>query len=181
MTSYSIDQHATRVHVYTFAEGLFAKFAHDLALNTTPSGSGEPTPEGATLRLSFDVNDITVIGVRRKEFVDTEVLRFDEKEDIERRIRNEFFPAKGDNHFIDISGELKHGHATFDFATPQGRRTRLVADVKAGIGEDTALVTGLCKLSLSSLGIGPIKGPLGAFKVKDEVHIDFHAVFRAQR
>lgn len=175
-----MDAHASRVHIYTFAEGLFAKFAHDLALNAAPAGKGVSTSEGATVALSFDVNDITVLGVRRKEFVDTEVLQLEEKLEIERRIRTEFFPAKEKNHFIDIEGQLKNGRAVFTFTTPQGRKTHLSADVKAGIGEETALITGLCKLSLSSLGIGPIKGPLGAFKVKDEVHIDFHAVFRVQ-
>lgn len=180
MASYSIEPHATRVHIYTFAEGLFAKFAHDLALNAVPSGGGVSTNEGATVALSFDVNNITVLGVRRREFVDAEVLRFEEKDEIERRIRTEFFPAKEKNHFIDVEGELKNGRALFTFTTPEGRKTHLAADVKAGIGEETALITGLCKLSLSSLGIGPIKGPLGAFKVKDEVHIDFHAVFRAE-
>lgn len=180
MASYKLDTHASRVHIYTFTEGFFAKFAHDLALATVPTGKGETRPDGsAHVELRFEVPFITVIGVRKKDFVDAEVLTVEDCEDIQRRIQNEFFPKSGSNHAIEVSGDLKEKRATLTLTIPSGKSFPLNADVRPGIGDETALITGMCPISLSGLGIGPIKGPLGAFKVKDVVHVDFHTVFRA--
>jgi len=180
MASYKLESHGSRVHIYTYAEGLFAKFAHDLALNTVPTGKGETLADGsARVELHFEVPLITVLGVRKNSFVDTEILSVEDCEDIQRRIQNEFFPKSGGNHAIEVTGELREKRASLSLKVPSGKTFPLDADVRAGIGDETALITGLCLIPLSRLGIGPIKGPLGAFKVKDVVHVDFHVVFRA--
>ena len=47
----------------------------------------------------------------------------------------------------------------------------------ATISQSSLDVTGRCVLSLRALGAKDIKGPLGAFQLRDEVMVSFHLVF----
>lgn len=138
------------VRLHTFAEGLLSPLAHDLELRATPR---ELSDDGGRITAVFASTDVRVVGAVKRGAVDPSVLSDKDKRDIEHRIQADHL--RGDVR-VEVSG---------DEVTVTTTRGRAVVRAKR---EGTVLS---CTLSLSALGLGTIKGPLGVFKLKDAVHV----------
>lgn len=159
------------VTVRTRATGLLARLAHDLEL-AAPCASVKLEREegGWNTEAHFAVRDLRVVGAVHRGVVDRSVLSASDKEEIERKIRREVL--RGDEVVVQASGDGL-AEACLQVKAPAGRqslRTTLRAESADG---RVHCVAGRCELSLVMLGVAEIKGPLGAFRVHDEVEVIF--------
>ncbi len=165
----------TAVSVRTFAEGLLSRLAHDLELRATPSSA---TFDGQRATLRFRVGDIAVQGVLKHGRVDSNVLSASDLKDIEGRILTSL-KASADDHItleLELEGDVLRG----TIQAPCGRTTvRLSAkQEEASPGVLRVTVTG--KLSLSALGAGAVKGPMGSFRLADMVDFEGSCLARTE-
>jgi hypothetical protein len=168
----------SRIAVYTFAEGLLSALAHDLELLAGDvSGEANETAEGPVAEVRVPVASLRVTGVVKRGKLDTSVLSAGDRDAIERQVRGDVLPG------ADVVAR----------ATPDGRGSRVAIEVRSARGVDrvtcdVALTSeeggrralraqGRAEVSLSALGAPPVKGPMGAFRVKDRVRVEFDLVF----
>lgn len=171
---YRLAAEASTVTVRTGTEGLFSRMAHRLELVAQPvDGRGER--EGEVLRgaLRVRAQDVHVSGVVRGDRVDAHVLTADDVAAIDARVGGELF---GGPSTFDIEVDARAGGGTVAVSSPRGKATSKVR--LSVVDEGASLrVTGEVRLSLRALGAGPVKGPLGAFRVADEVEVTFRGLF----
>jgi len=165
-----LDAARSRVVVYTFAEGFLSALAHDLEL---VAGDLSGHAESSTAEIQAKVAAIRVSGVMKRGKVDTGILSESDRAAIERQIREEVFPGQA----IVARGELDGPRAVVDVAAPQGT-TRVTAAVSVTREGGEARARGSVEIPVSALGAPPVKGPMGAFRVRDRVRVEFDLVFR---
>jgi hypothetical protein len=166
-----LDRSRSRIAIRTEAVGLFSAVAHDLEIEARDLG-GEANVDGDDAKgwIECPIRALHVVGVVKRGRVESNVLSAGDVADIERRIRREVLPVEA----IRVEGDAKrltvHGpHAQQFVAWRADRREENGAVIFAGeIG-----------LSLSTLGIPEVKGPLGAFKVADTVRVSYRVAFVA--
>jgi hypothetical protein len=158
------------VVVRTFAEGLFARLAHDLEIGALEAwGEGTDAPPHATL--GFAVAGLRVMGAVRAGKVDDRTLSASDRADIEARM-NEALGA-GE---VTVEATLLGETARLEVRAPRGRQSVEVA-VEVSREAGCVRVQGECALSLRALGVPPVRGPAGAFRLKDRVEVRFAARF----
>lgn len=168
-----VDGSAATVTLRTRAEGLLARLAHDLELTGTGL-VGEATLDGDawTADLSVPVASIAVVGVVHGEELDRAKLSASDRAQIEQKMREDVFFGGAAIVTVAAHGaSLAGGEATVTIAS---RSQRVPITLSAApLVDGAARVTGRFTLSLDRLGVRPIKGPLGAFRVKDAVEVLF--------
>jgi hypothetical protein len=156
----------TRVHVFTFREGLLARLAHDLRLTV---GSFELRLERDQLRGWFDPASLRVDGVAHGERVDSGALSEGDTRKIEQTIAREILEAshyprielearvvRDDGDFTALAQLRLHGH-DLPLRVPLRRaRDRITADLE---------------FAPSRVGIAPYKALGGAIRLQDRVRI----------
>lgn len=183
MVAYRFDEKQSSLLVETRAKGMLAKLAHDLSIEVREPAVTLTVADGkAALELGIDVAKLRVDGVRKGDSVDRGVLSGSDRADIEKKIQREVFTA---SHVsvkleatlaagaldapetgtcsaeVEASGRLEAGRGS----------TRVSTRVRLEVRADGVVATARTKVSLPSLGISPPKGPLGAFRVDDDVEI----------
>ena len=162
-----LDAARTTIAIYTYAEGLFSRLAHDLALEA-PISSGDVT--GNTCTLHIAVRDIRVIGTVTKGNVDLHILSSTDRDAIEAQIRGDVF--RGADGEILVTGARDGGKARIAIVAPTGR-----ADVECAVDIDGGTrAKGEVEVSMKAMGIAAVKGPLGAFRLADRVKVAFEIV-----
>lgn len=172
MVARAIDYQASTVTIRTRAKGMLARLAHDLEIEATRFDADlDLDAEAWRATLRFDVRGLRVTGALKGDRVDRAVLKPADREDIERRIVNEHLT--GESITVVAEGRTRdRGDVTV--RAPRGEE-RLSVPITVEERRDGQLVAyGDLKLSLRRLGVGEIKGPLGAFKVDDAVEIAFY-------
>jgi len=167
----TFDTAGSRVVVRTFAEGMLSRLAHDLEIEA--GGAEGHVDDAGRAKVRFPVARLRVRGVVRSAKVDAEALSASDRADIERRIAEAF---EGVMH-VEVEGELAGDRAKLRVTC--GRRAQeleVPASVERGEG-GRVRVKGKAKLSHKSLGLTPVRGPLGAFRVADGVEVTFDVVF----
>jgi hypothetical protein len=157
------------VRVRTRAEGLLARFAHDLELTGEATGTLERDGDAWSAVVSVPVASLKVAGVLKGDRVDTTVLSAGDRAEIERRISTDVFRGLAT---IRAEGRgTASGRATVTIAGPRSA----AVPVQVTFAGDRANAEGV--VSLAALGIAEVKAPLGAFRVRDgvEVRIDAQA------
>jgi hypothetical protein len=168
-----LDPARSRVAVYTFAEGLFSALAHDLELLVEGSGlSGESDGTNAA-EVRVRVEAIRVSGVMKKGRLETGVLSAGDREAIEKQIRQDVLPGAE----VVARGTLDGKRASIEVSAPRGSG-RVTCDVTVDAEGEGKRVRGKVEVAMSSLGCPPVKGPMGAFKVRDRVRVEFDLAFR---
>jgi hypothetical protein len=172
----------SRIAVYTFAEGLLSALAHDLeivAQNVT--GEANETTAGPVAEVRVPVASLRVSGVMKRGKLETSVLSAGDRDAIDRQVREEVLPggdvvarttpgAQGSRVAIEVRSARGVDRVTCDVAltneegTEDGARRSMRAKGRA-------------EVSLSALGSPPVKGPMGAFRVKDRVRVEFDLLF----
>lgn len=164
-----LDASRSRLAIYTEAEGLLSALAHDLELLATDL-QGEVTGNEASLRVS--PGSIRVSGVMKRGKLDAGVLSPNDRTTIERQIAIEILAVPE----VVARGVLEGARATIEVVTARAR-TRIACPVSVldeGAGKRAR---GCAEVSLAALGAPPVKGPMGAFRVKDRVRVEFDLVF----
>lgn len=152
-----LDREATKIRLLTRAEGFLSPLAHDLELSATPGDF----VDGDTL--VFPAGSVRVVGAVKKGHLDEGVLSVGDRFEIDRRVRDELLA-------FEVRARATRAGRDLDVTiqTPRGRETRRVS---AAVTERDGVidVRGELSLSMKSLGVGPVKGPMNVFRVKDEV------------
>jgi hypothetical protein len=182
MSKLQFEEASSKLTIETRAVGMLAKLAHDLSIvanglrvEVAPSG------EEVELVVRCPVAQVRVDGVRKGANVDRGVLSPSDRATIETKIREEVLrssevvvtmrakvgPLGQGRRDVEADGTLALGRAS----------TKLRARVAIDAQPAQVRATGSTRVSLGSLGITPPKGPLGAFRVEDEVGVSFELVF----
>lgn len=169
-----LDPEGTRVRVYTFAEGMFSRLAHDLELEAPLAEvTGELDGAGdGHLDVSFRAGSVRVIGFVKKGVTDEHGPSGSDRADIVERM----LAALGATAESTIRArvEKKGGRVTVDLEVPTGR-----AKAEAAIREEGGALVARLRYSMPTLGMKPVKGPLGAFRLADHVEVEVRAKTRA--
>lgn len=183
MSSLALDTAKSAIVVRTYAEGMLARMAHDLELDVRlASGSatleGEPGPAAAGKgSLVVDVDAIRVRGVLKKGHLEESVLSESDKAQILEKIREDVLGASGKGARIEIEASLAGGQVEAQVKLPRGATMKARTTAKlTGDGAAFRLAASF-RVTVSSLGAKPVKGPMGAFRVRDEIEIDAALVF----
>jgi hypothetical protein len=166
-----LDAARSRLAIYTEAEGLFSALAHDLEL-VAGDLQGEANEPAVEVRLL--VASIKVGGVMKRGRLDTGVLSSGDREAIERQIREEVLPGAE----VIARGTIEGGRVSLEVVAPRGK-TRMTCDVAVSSEGGAKRARGRAGISLAAIGVPPVKGPMGAFRVKDRVRVEFDLVFGA--
>lgn len=163
------------VTVRTGAQGLFARMAHRLELVAHPSeGWGER--DGAAVRgaLRVRTSDLRVAGALRGDRVDPQVLSAADVSAIEARVAGELF---GGLTTFEIALDARAADGTASVSSARGTAKSTVRQLTLTAEGKGLRVTGEARLSLRALGAAPVSGPLGAFRVADELDVIFRGLF----
>lgn len=165
----------TSVRVYTFAEGFFAAFGHDLELHVERLSGLAEYGSVSSVEMTAPVSAIRVAGVVRKGSVDRAILSVSDVREINRKIQREVFSGL---EYLNI-------RADFD-----GQKARLMIDQRMGISifpvenfslqeyQDSIGVSGASTLCLKKMHIPEVGALMGAFRISNRVVVRFDAVFR---
>ncbi|WP_437639109.1 hypothetical protein [Sorangium sp. So ce854] len=177
MSELHLDPAASRLTIRTRAVGMLARLAHDLEIAASElRGVARLDGDAWTAELSVPAAGLRVAGVLRGERVDPDALSAGDRRDIERRIRDEVLQGTAVVEVRASGAARDRADARVQIASGSAALTaRLAARER---GERAIGVAGGCQLSLTALGVREVKGPLGAFKVRDEVEILFDLTLR---
>ena len=179
VSRFALDPLATKIHVFTFAEGFLARLAHDLRLTVghldltaDRAAAGE-----ACVRGSISLSAVRVDGVMKGGALRADVLSEKDKEEILEKMREEVFGGAAPDSQLGFEGTLAGKAFAGTISAPNGRSTSVTCQVSGASGEGSETVRGTIELSLRGLAGRDIKGPLGAFRIADTVRVDFDATF----
>ena len=161
--------------MHTKATGLLGRFAHNLELEATRfEAQIHADAERWVAELRVPARAVRVVGGRRGERVDKDTLSRSDQEEIQRRLLEQVFVGT-DTVTVQAQGEARErGSATVRLTS--GTQTVILRSSLQEQADGKVIVSGRCTLSLRSLGVPEVKGPLGAFKVHDEVEIIYRLV-----
>jgi hypothetical protein len=173
VTELVLDRSRSRARIQTFAEGLLSRMAHDLELTCEDlSGTATRDEGGAkgSASIRVPVMGIQVVGVLRNRAVDRDVLSSSDSREIQGKMRREVFQA-GAGANIELDVEYAAPEARLRMSFPNGRT--VTSRVRADVTETDGIVRvrGDLDVSLSSIGSAVVRGPMGAFRVRDRVQI----------
>lgn len=184
MTDLVLDASRSRVRIQTFAEGLLARLAHDLELlcgelSGTASDAGDLGDPGSsgTARLEAPLRGMVVAGVLGKDGrVDPRGLSASDQRDAIAKMQHDVFHS-GPEGVVRIETHYDGGTARVRLVPPRGKVVEAVVEPEVTITADAVHAKGSFEVSLTAIGSDPVKGPMGAFRVKDRVKVIFDVVF----
>jgi hypothetical protein len=172
-----LDPSKTKVRLRTFAEGLFARLAHDLELECrelTGTAEIDSSTRSGTARILAPIDKIDVLGTLSKDKkVDPKGLSPSDREDCLGKMRKDVFHATKGN--VTVEATIDSGKARVTITPPNGKTITTRAINLAT--DDATTLTGTLEISLSAIGSDTVKGPMNAFRVKDMVEIVFDVTF----
>jgi hypothetical protein len=162
------------VTIRTFAEGLFARLAHDLEL-TARDLSGTADSEAGTATLTIPLDAIEVAGTLKSGQLDRHGLSDGDRRDALRKMREDVFHARA-GESVRVEARLEGTRARIKVVPPHGRTWE--KEIPVEISEDGRRISGRSEISLAAIGASVVKGPMNAFRVKDAVLVLFDVVFQ---
>lgn len=186
MTKLVLDAARSRLRIRTFAEGMFARLAHDLELTCGGlSGAAErgvapardPREANGTAKLDVPIARIEVSGTVKDGRLDPRGLSASDREDVLAKMQRDVFHARDAGAVVRVEATLEGGEMRVKVLPPNGRALERSASVRLAPEGDGIRASGTLELSLAGLGSDVVKGPMNAFRVKDRVEVDFEVVF----
>lgn len=175
-TTFSIDAAQSKISIRTRATGMLARLAHDLELSATDiRGTASRLDGGFSGELTIPIAGIRVAGQLHGDRLDRDGISNSDRAEIEHKIRDEVFAGTKEIHVRGRGSAWTHVDATVE--TGRGKMPISVS-VRSQDADDATRISGRTELSLAKLGVREIKGPLGAFKVKDAVEVLFEITLR---
>jgi hypothetical protein len=181
-----LDPTRSRVRIQTFAEGLFARLAHDLelvasGLSGTASRTSDGVAAGGTAAIEASLSGLSVAGVLEKNGrVDDRGLTPNERRDCIAKMLDAVFHATAAG-VVHVAVQFDAGTARIRVMPPSGKAVEVVVRPEVRSEADAIHATGTFDISLMAIGSSVVKGPMGAFRVKDRVKVIFEVVFAAPR
>jgi hypothetical protein len=178
-----LDPARSRVRLQTFAEGLLARLAHDLELICGDlSGTASTTGNGGALSGNASVDaplsGMHVAGVLGKDGrVDERGLSTNERRDCLAKMQKDVFHARPDG-IVRIHVNLDGDSARIRVVPPNGKAVEAVVPAEIRTEDNGLRASGSFDVSLVAIGSDVVKGPMGAFRVKDRVKVIFDVAFR---
>jgi hypothetical protein len=177
-----LDPTQSRVRIQTFAEGLFARLAHDLELDcrelsgrATRAADGRPSAGSATIEAPL--RGFAVGGVLGRDGrVDERGLNPSERRDCLSKMCSDVFHSGADG-LVLVQLQLDGPSARVRVVPPNGKAVEVVIEPDVRADGDAVLASGSFELSLMAIGADVVKGPMGAFRVKDRVKVLFDVRF----
>lgn len=155
---------------------MLAKLAHDLELKVTEiQGHAEQNESGFSGELRIPVAALRVSGQLHGDRIDAAGISPSDRADIERKIRDEALAGTKEIVLRGVGKPWNHAEVTIE--TARGKMP-LAISLRTSEQADVVRISGRTELLLSKLGVREIKGPLGAFKVKDAVEVLFEITLR---
>lgn len=182
MTDLALDPARSRARIQTFAEGVFARLAHDLELvcnelSGSASGEGDEGTRTGTASIEAPLRGIAVAGILGKDGrLDENGLSPSDRRDCVAKMQKEVFHA-GPEAVVRVEGQLDGGKARIRVIPPGGKAFEIIVPVDVRADGDGVRATGSFEVSLASIGSDVVKGPMGAFRVKDRVTVTFSLAF----
>ncbi|MBX3191159.1 MAG: hypothetical protein KF819_29450 [Labilithrix sp.] len=174
-----LDAARSRVRLQTFAEGLFARLAHDLELSCgelSGTGRGEGATAGSA-DIDAPLRAVTVTGVLRKDgSIDAGGLSPSDRNDCLAKMRSDVFHDRGDG-VVRVEARVEAGAARVRVVPPNGKAVEVTTRPDVRAEGDAIRASGKLEISLSAIGSDVVKGPMGAFRVKDVVTVVYDVVF----
>ena len=179
---YEIDPSHSTLEIFTSADGLFARLAHDLRLSAVASELSAERADGAVaVRARVRLGALRVDGVMKDGALREGVLSADDRAQILTKMRAEVFGGQGEEAHVELDGHLRGSSFSGTVRSPAGRSAKAhgTATTTSSTRGEKAVedVTGSFELSLRELAGHDVKGPLGAFRVSDHVRVAFKARF----
>ena len=167
----------TQVVIQTGTEGLFNPFAHNLEFHLRNiKGVGRFTgPYSGTSDLTCSMRDSVLIGALSHDAVDPKILSEADKLQIQKRLQKEVAEQMGN---IEIKAMLIDNQATLNIDTECGKQVAHCLIMISQPEPHLRIFEGRFLLSLKLLGIKPITGPLGIFRVADTLKVRVKGVYR---
>lgn len=171
--AFTLDPKRSSVRLRTFAEGLFSRLAHDLELRC--GGLSGTAADERSATIVVPVLGITVAGTLKNDEVDATGLSPSDQADCLSKMRREVFHVRGSEDAVRVEAALDRVRVI----PPNGKTVeRKVALVPKKQDDGALRVQGTIALSLREIGSDPVKGPMNAFRVKDDVEVLFDVVFQ---
>jgi len=171
-----VDPRASKVVVRTRATGLLARFAHDLEIVADDvAGSADVEGDVWSAEVSVPVSSLRVAGALHGDRLDASVLSLADRSEIERRLHTELL-GRGAVTARARGASRREGEVAVELGSAS---VRVPARFVARETPENIHATGSIALSLRALGVPEVKGPLGAFKVSDEVAVSWDILLRA--
>lgn len=180
MPTHRLDLSASTLVLRTRAAGLLARLAHDLEI-AAPELTAEATVDAAgawSAEIVVPVAALRVAGTLHGDRLDRAGLSASDRAEVERKIREEVLAGTREVR-VRASGASRD-QAEARVALAQGAATvkaRLSATDQPG---GAVRVTGSSALSMRALGLREVKGPLGSFKLRDEIEVLFELTLRPE-
>lgn len=168
MDKLTLDTTQSKVTLRTRAGGFFGALAHDLELTATfARGSATRDGERWDGEAVIEPSAIKVVGVLKKGHLDKSVLSASDVREIERRMVDELGVRE---IVVRASGSAERPEVRVTAKREATARVKVRTS-----GEHGFAVTGT--ISIKGLGLPEVKGPLGAFVIKDDVEVEATAMF----
>ena len=168
---FALDSTTSTLVVHTRAEGLLARFAHDLELSTRAlEGTATLDGDAWTAELWAPVSSLEVEGVLHGATLDRTVLSAVDRQQILTKMREDIFGTAQEVE-AKASGTRRDKGDVMVSVGSSSMRAPMSLTVEES--EGGVRVTGSLEVSIKGLGGKPIKGPLGAFRVEDIVKVRF--------
>lgn len=153
----------------TRAGGFFSVVAHDLELKARVArGQVKSDGEEWDGEIAIEPSSIRVVGAIKRGAVDRKVLSPSDVRDIEQRIANDVF---GGVREIVVRAR---GNVRSPVIRIEGKRESIV---ELKITEENRIFHARGSISMKALGLSEVKGPLGAFVIKDAIEVDATIAF----
>ena len=186
MSDLLLDPARSRVRIQTFAEGLFARLAHDLELvcgdlSGHAARAADGRADAGSASIEAPLRGFAVAGVvGRDGRVDERGLNPTERRDCIAKMYTDVFHARPDAMVL-VQAQLDGASARVRIVPPNGKAVEMVIKPEVRVDGDALRASGSFELSLMAIGSDVVKGPMGAFRVKDRVNVLFDVMFaRAQ-
>jgi len=175
---YVLDPKSSTVHVFTYAEGLFARLAHDLRLTVADlTLTAERDGDGGSVSGEIPLGSLVVDGVMKKDTLREDVLSAHDRQEILEKMRADVFGGAAVSAAIVVRGELRGTSFDVTVEGPNGRSARAAHTVRGASIDEGERVRGEIELSLRALSGHDVKGPLGAFRISDRIRVAFDVTF----
>lgn len=182
MSDLLLDPARSRVRIQTFAEGLLARLAHDLELvcgdltgHATRSADGRTDAGSASIEAPL--RGFAVAGVLGRDgHLDEGGLNPSERRDCLAKMYSDVFHSRPDGMVL-VQLQLDGASARVRLVPPNGKAVEIVIKPEVKADGDGIRASGSFEVSLMAIGSDVVKGPVGAFRVKDRVKVLFDVTF----
>jgi len=154
----------SQLKIRTRAKGLLSRLAHDLEMEASIEGDGNRDGDRYEGTMTVRIDSSRVIGTLKHNELDRNVLSAADCAEIERKIRHEVFRGEP-----DVTVRVKGDDVRVCFGE---RMTTVRPKLDVHVRDHETEVHATCTVTMRALGLAEVKGPLGAFSLKDDVEIE---------